>query len=339
MGNMARLEAALRLFGLEGAAFSLIRHNENEIYDVKTREGRRVLRVHAPAPGFEPLPLCRGNSFAQREAETELLLRLGDLGLRVQKPVPGLDGKPVQRLPDGTAATLLAWLPGESYDALWRGADIPEDAAYAAGRIAGEMDAFLHGETRAFFGRRPRYGLASFPVVEARLRAARAEGAINEGQLNTMLRALDAMKPRIRTAERATGLTVCHADMSAGNLIWDGTRAAPIDFSLAGIASPYLDIGMMFANFTRENVRRGLIAGFEDGYGKRARLRLAEPYYALGILLFICLRYRSAKDWDWFPAALERWCRECFLPLACGEPFIDRPASASAPFTPASKTP
>lgn len=337
--NQAMLEAALNLYGLEDAAFSFIRHNENAIYDVRAGGQRFALRIHAPAPGFEPLPLCKGSIPVQRDAEAELVQMLGRGGFRVQTPVPGRNGRFVQILPDKTAATLFTWLPGGCYDVLWPDGNIPDGAAYGAGRLLGGADAFFLGKTSGFAGRRPRYGTESLPLVEQRLAAAGGEGVISPEQLSVMREALRAVASRIREAEQATGLTVCHADGSAGNFIWDGQNAALIDFSLAGIASPYLDLAFLLSNFTRENVRRALIAGFEDGYGKRARLRLAEPYYALGIMLFICQRYRAAADWEWFSSALERWCGESFRPLAAGEPFIERPVSSPAPFTPSSKTP
>ena len=102
----------------------------------------------------------------------------------------------------------------------------------------------------------------------------------------------------------------------------DGENAALIDFSLSGIASPYFDLAGMFASFTREGVRKAILAGFEDGYEKRAEMRLVEPYFALGILLFICQRYEAAKHWDWFPGALVRWQKETFAPLTRGESFL-----------------
>ncbi len=318
----ARLNAALAQFGLAGAQVKLIRHNENEIYDVQAEERRFALRIHIPAEGFAPLPLCGADGFAKRRAEAELLLLLAENGFRVQRPVPGKDGKTVQTLPGGVPATLLCWLAGESFDALWKEADVPDGAAFAAGRAAGRLDVFTKDCVRRFASRRPHYGERTLPVLAQRLRAAREAGAVNDAQLAGLLAALAAMAPRMRAAERETGLCVCHADLSGGNLIWDGTDASPIDFSLSGLASPYFDLAGMFASFTRENVRKALLAGFEEGYGKRAELRLAEPYFALGILLFVCQRYEAAGDWDWFSSALARWLRETFLPLARGESFL-----------------
>ncbi|HWQ58760.1 MAG TPA: phosphotransferase [Clostridia bacterium] len=317
-----RLAAALDHFGLANAEATLLRHNENEIYDVRANARRFALRIHIPAEGFAPLPLCGAGETAKRRAEAELLAFLSEGGFHVQRPVPGRDGRLVQALPGGIPATLLNWIEGESFDAIFHKADIPDGAAFAAGRVAGRLDAFTKTAVRRFAARRLRYGERTLPVLGARLRAAREAGVLNEEQFADLLSALCAMAPRMRAAERETGLAVCHADISGGNLIWDGADASLIDFSLSGVASPYCDLAGMFASFTRENVRKALRAGFEDGYGKRTDLRLAEPYFALGILLFICLRFEAAKDWDWFPSALERWRRETFLPLVREESFL-----------------
>ncbi len=317
-----RLSAALGLFGLAKAQASLISHNENEIYDVRIDVRRFALRIHIPAAGFAPLPLCAASEIAKRRAEAELLLLLSENGFPTPHPAPGTDGKTVQTLSGNIPATLLCYLAGESFDALWKQADVPDEAAFAAGRLAGRLDAFTKDYVRRFASRRPRYGARTLFVLEARLRAARESGVLNAAQLADFLAALAAMEPRMRAAERETGLCVCHADLSGGNLIWDGETAALIDFSLSGIASPYFDLAGMFASFTREGVRKAILAGFEDGYEKRAEMRLAEPYFALGILLFICQRYEAAKHWDWFPGALARWQKETFAPLARGESFL-----------------
>lgn len=314
--------AALKLFGVEGATASLIRHNENAIYDVRAQDARYALRIHAPAPGFDALALCGAGSLERRRAETEMLCFLHESGLRVQKPVAGLNGETVQLLPEGTAASLLCWLAGESYDAIWGDGDIPSDAAYAAGFAAGKLDALMRAQTPRFIPRRPYYGGEALTLVGQRLREALDAGVLEKERFEDMLAALEVMDGRIAQAEAEDGLTVCHADISSGNLIWDGKQAALIDFSLAGVASPHLDLAFLYANFTREGVRGEMRAGWEDGYGKRAQLWLAEPYYALGILLFIALRYQAAKNWDWFAGAQDRWCREVFRPLARGEAFL-----------------
>lgn len=334
-----RGQSALARFALSGADFSLIRHNENAVYDVRADGRRYVLRIHAPAPGFEPLPLCDADSLRQRKAEMELLRFLKEGGLRAQTPVPGLDGDAVQRLDDGTPATLLEWAAGDSYDALWGDANLPESAAYAAGFAAGRLNALARGTTQNFARFRPRYGKGVLPIVDERLRAAHDAEVVNREQLAVMRAALGRMGPLMRGTEAETGLSLCHADISAGNLVWDGDAATLIDFSLAGIASPYLDLASLLTNFTRGRVRDGLCAGWEDGYGKRALLRLAEPYCALVIMLFLSQRYPAAKEWDWFPDALDGWTRDVFLPLARGETFIEGFVPKRAPFTPALKIP
>lgn len=320
-----QLAAALCLFGFIDAVCRPVRHNENAVYEISDAGARYALRIHASAQGFAPLALSHAEEIQQRTAEEELLLLLSGGGFAVPRPCAGKDGAFVQILPGGTLATLHTWLPGDSFDALWPEGDAAPQAAFAAGRTAGRLIAYTPRFTPRFSKSRPHYGEETLPVVEQQLLVAHAEGALAREQLDTLVRALEATSPRMREAQAESGLAVCHADLSAGNLIWHDGAAAPIDFSLAGIASPYMDLASLMANFTRPNVRRELLAGFEAGYGEKAQLRLAEPYYALSIILFVAHHCQDIGKWDWFAAALARWQRECFSPLAANVPFLALP--------------
>lgn len=321
MDAAVRRAQAQALFGLCGARCTPLRRNENDISLLEAQD-RYALRIHAPAPGFEPLPLCKATPAAQREAETALLLELREAGFCVQRPVPATNGELVPKLADGTPVTLLSWLAGESFDILFPDGDVPDAAAYAVGALAGRLNVVMARLAPRFSCVRPRYGENVVPLLAQRFEKARSLGVLEEKHLSALRGALAALGPRMREAEGETGLGLCHTDLSPGNFILNGAAVSPIDFSLAGIASPYLDLASLLANFTRPRVRGQLLAGFEAGYGKRAQLRLAEPYYALLIMLFIALRYREAKDWDWFPVSLSRWSEGCFLPLASGEAFL-----------------
>ncbi len=324
MPDTERAKRALELFGMSGDEISPIRENENLIFSVTQGCGRYALRIHQCAPGFDPMPFTAAPAKQQREAEGELLCCLDARGIRVQKPVRGPDGSFVQtEAESGALVTLLSWLPGETYNALYPEGDVPEDAAFAAGLAAGALDRTTNALVARFTPVRPRYGVNVLPITAERLRAAADAGDIGGEQLIDMLSALDAMAPRMRAAAAEHGVAVCHADISAGNLIYSEKKASLIDFSLSGISSPYMDLASLLSNFIRPDVRAVMAAGFEEGFGKKLQLRHAEPFFALQILFFISMLHGNATEWDWFPIACERWCRDVFRPFAAGKPCLD----------------
>jgi Ser/Thr protein kinase RdoA (MazF antagonist) len=116
---------------------------------------------------------------------------------------------------------------------------------------------------------------------------------------------------------------IVHADLGKSNVIvgTDG-RLTPIDFSLCGYSHFYMDIGGIFGlNHDDEN-RKHIIEGYKSVRNCEINPRYVEPYFSLGVVLFIACQYERAKNWDWFPGNMERWCRDIFQPLADKRSFI-----------------
>lgn len=320
--NKERLDEALGLYSLENSEPTLIRHNENEIYRIL---GGRVyaLRIHESSKGFIPIDFARGTALEQRMAEMEILVYLRRHGVDVQRVVRTKNNELVGTLSDGVLTTLLEWADGESMDILWPEGDIPENAAFDAGATAAEITKIMSKYGERSLSSRAIYGASIVPRIAQRLEKAREADALSDECFGELIACLDAMPKRMKEAEEETGLTVVHADLSAGNLVWNGVRTVPVDFSLSGRASMYADLASLLASANRKDVRHNMLTGWESVYGKRTDLRLAEPYYALFVMLFIACRYSMRDEWTWFDDAVDSWCKTVFVPLIRGVRFID----------------
>ena len=95
-----------------------------------------------------------------------------------------------------------------------------------------------------------------------------------------------------------------------------------IDFSLCGHSHFYMDIGGFCGLDHDDKLRRLIIEGYKSVRDIEIDARYIEPYFALGVLLFIACQYERAKDWDWFAENMERWRRDIFQPLAENIGFI-----------------
>lgn len=311
---------ALACYGIAGAQTKLLRHNENEIYQVTLPGSRFALRLHRSAPGFVLPPYMPVGEKA-RESEMRVLIALQERGVALQRPVRDMHDRLVPVLPDGTPVTMLTWAEGEALDSLYP-KGLPESMAYAVGKTVGRLFALQQKNPLPRGLIRARYGADMLPGISKALRSALEFGAITAQQLAVMEAALAACAPRMAEAEAPFGVALTHADLAPGNMILQGEEIVLIDFSLSGFASPYMDLGSLLANFTRPGEAPALAAGWEEGSGLKAELALAEPYYALGIFLFLAARYENAKRWDWFPDAVKRWTDTVFEPLAKGERFL-----------------
>ncbi len=330
---------ALALYGLADAKAAPLRHNENELYRIDLPGKAFALRIHKSAPGFTA-PDYVPQGVAAREGELALLLALGERGMAVQRPVRDMHDRLVPTLKDGTPVSLLEWACGETLEALYPNG-LPEKAAFAVGEAAGRLFALQKEKPLPGDLLRPRYGPGMLAGIEEAIRRAREADALTKDAFEAIRRCLAACDPLLREAECRFGVSICHSDLSPGNMVYENGQITLIDFSLCGYASPLMDLGSLFANFTRAGEQPALLAGWEqasglnsarrntDGMypggisaGKNAAVALAEPYFAMGILLFIAARYENAPAWDWFPAAVERWTNTVFKPLARGERFL-----------------
>lgn len=299
------LPQALACYGLEGAEAVFLQHNENLTYRVAEQY---LLRLHTPAPGvFAP---CTN---AQRRAELAFLRHLRAQGISVQEPIPNAHGDDVSILPDGTAATLLRWVPGH----VLPGKECTGDDC----RGVGEMTARLHQAASGFTHPDLRVWDAADALAKADLLAAMVQRHHLGEEHASLLR--DACRAVAESFAASPDAPIAiHNDLSPSNILQTDDGFTPIDFSLCGMGRPMTDAGMLLSGFGSTTQRAALMQGYQAAGGvlRHRELEAGFIYGLLGAFVF------HADTWPlepWFPDRLLRWEREMLLPFSEGKPILD----------------
>lgn len=299
------LTAALEAYGLSGAKVELIRHNENMTYCV---EERYLLRIHSPAPGIHA-----PSTIEDRRGELAFLAHLRNHGFPVQEPLPALNGDMVAVLSDGTAATLLRWLPGH----VLPGQEYTEALCFQVG----EMTARLHRASQGF----AHPGLRAYDEADTREKADLLTVMAQRHHLGdehaAILRAAcDAVGQCFAASEDA--IIAIHDDLAPSNILLTGGGPVPIDFSLCGMGRPMTDAGMLLAGFNSTVQRRAIVQGYQAAGGV-LRHRELEAGFIHGLLGALVFHADTWPQEPWFPPRLLRWEKEMLCPFAQGKSILD----------------
>lgn len=295
---------ALLQYGMQDAPAELIRHNENMTFKV---DGQYLLRIHKHREGFYTGSIYDGiNRIEIYQEELNFLNFLRSHGMNVQKPCPNKNGELVTRLSDGTAATMLTWLPGRILEKN----DIDSNLCTFIGEMVGK----LHKQARLC----PKLPVLYYDDtlccrLKQKIYEKMEEGIWNGVYTQSMANALDFIAHKLYKSKNDTILT--HADLSLSNILLTDTGLVPIDFSLFGYCHPMMDLASLFCNINGLENRRAMAAGYISAGGS-IHLTMLDCCFAFNILLSIILHCDCWPKENWFPDRLERWCREVFTPLA-----------------------
>ncbi len=299
------LAQALACYGLTDAKAEFLQHNENLTYRVADEF---LLRIHSPAPGvYAPCTV------ENRRAELAFLAHLSNHGLNVQQPLPTLSGDMVAILPDGTAATLLRWLPGQVIS----GKDYTAKLCFQAG----EMTARLHHASAGF----THSSLRAYDAADAHAKAELLAAMVQRHQLGNehadiLHAACQAVAQSFATS--ADTPIAIHDDLSPSNILQTENGLIPIDFSLCGTGLPMTDLGMLLAGFNSTSQRHAAVRGYQAA-GGILRHREMEAGYIHGLLGAFVFHADTWPKEPWFPARLIRWENELLLPFSQGKPILD----------------
>jgi len=313
------IQQALALFRLDGAEYELIRHNENMTYKVAAQGKNYLLRIHQPMQGFVLIGQPDATERRARiESEMALLAALHAQGsVPVQRPVACGKGGLTAALPDGVCVTLLEWIEGTPLDTI----EITPAILRNVGRMTARLHRFSEAYTSPFEGY--RYTQAMLPLITRQIELGAGARAFTAPQAQTMEAALEEIRRRFDKLDQTHQKHAVHADLTKSNLLLDAEgNIAPIDFGLCGVGHFLMDLGGLFGTFFQDAQRVELLRGYQDERGCAVNPCDIEPYFALQVILFIACQHRRAGGWDWFGAAMERWCREIFTPLAQRTPFL-----------------
>jgi Ser/Thr protein kinase RdoA (MazF antagonist) len=284
-------------YGIENAELTLLRHNENQVWKVECSEGLcYVLRIHLPASG---LAVIHREDWL--ESEMIFLNNLSnDCDIHVQKPIRTKDGRYVSQLPlNGAFATLLSWLPGETFNQL-------EDSAIHNAFLVGELVAHMHEHALKY----PDGDKLSRPTYNAE-RVLNAVKSLEEGvgmglltkDMYTELRegAMCICKIMERENSREGWHGLIHSDLGLGNIIIHDGIVSPIDFGLCGHGPFLFDLGGLMGTFDHAHLRKAVI----DGYSRHRPLnhddyRSIEAFFIASIFFFMSMHLHNTNIHEWF---------------------------------------
>lgn len=326
------IQEALEQYDFKNPKLEFIRHNENITYRLSSEANTYVIRIHKPVEGFSLGIYQRdSNALEYLESEMQLVDYAGKcMNSPMQKPVKNKFGTFVSVLSDETPVTVLEWVQGNTVENI----TVTEEL----GEVIGTMVAKLHkcfnkleiNPYNEFFSRplnhkikRYIYDQKLLCIVEEELSIADRKGQIEKEQVATMKDALGVIKERMDELDVMQGMTgIVHADLSQSNLILSDKQIVPIDFSLSGYGFYYMDIGMILSQYKDNKIRKSIKRGYEKIMQKEVPLRYIEPFFALGVLLFVACQHDKIYMQDWFDSATERWCKTIFTPLVNNKNFV-----------------
>lgn len=300
------IEEALQLFSIEGAEYTMLRHNENISCKVCVSDKNYSFRIHCPVEEFNTnLVNCGYDAYKQFQDEVELICYMREHGFpELQEPVAGPDGKFIYKLSDGSPAMLLSWISGRP---------IEESEGKKHARELGRLAARIHLSSKGFSGRRISYDEPLIDRLIDEIGSAVNCGHISPNKGDICINELKMIRSAIsRLKEDKEHYGIIHADLSFGNIIVSDTGLIPIDFSFSGYGCYAQEAGMLLSNYQDDESCRLLLQGLAES-GEKIDEKDAELFLSLSVLLFICAQHGRYYSESWFSNAMERWCNTLFI--------------------------
>ncbi len=320
------VEEVLKEYEFINPKLEFIRHNENITYKVIDDDNTYLLRVHKPIEGFS-LGLLQRDSNVSEYIKSEMLLLnyfKNEMNTAIQEPVKNKSGELVSILKDGTCASVLKWLDGDTVG------NVPVSSKL--GDVIGTMIAKLHMCSKKLENKstyihkikRYNYNQALLSEIDKELNNIIKATYIEKEKVMIMkdtLKVINNVMDELDKEEESSG--IIHADLSPSNLIFSNYQISPIDFSLSGYGFYYMDLGLMVSNYKDIEIRKSIINAYEEISNRKVPLHYIEAFFAFGVLLFIGCQHEKIHRKDWFDEAINRWCKTIFMPLVNGEPFLN----------------
>lgn len=302
------LEEALSNYSITVVGSELIRHNENMTYKIMGQNQAYILRIHKPIEGFN-LGLLRMGKDASIMIEDEMIL-LDTLAkkthLGTQRVVRNKQDQLVTILADGTPATLMEWVDGCTLE--------HETLTDAICFDLGVMIAKMHqGLDEISLNHRYRYDGELLSKMVAEACVAYECGHFTKEQMEIIEKTLVYIQDYLN--ENQHRFTLVHSDLSLSNLIYQNGTIIPIDFSLSGMSVPEMDLASVYSHIKEREFHRFIGNGYESILGECLDPKGIEICCCLQILLFVVCQHNGVAKETWFADALNRWCKDFFLPL------------------------
>lgn len=315
MNYESLLHRALELYGIQALDTQLLHHSDKRVYKICTESGDYVLFMYTPATGsaFD----ARNEPYNRPEAlfaETNVLERLA-------KELPELGTQRILRTKNGDVLAYVDDIPVRVTNYI-QGAPLSEreggplflKQAYMAGVACAKLHDFAEKAGLEICQGRPDHRQAYFREMLASLRRHHDAHHMTDAQFDAIERGgrviLDCMDAL--TAENRIGFV--HTDLRSANLIDDGSRAVPIDFSRSTLGFPLFDLGEMCMHMGGAPIQRQILAGYDS-------LRPLDEFslhcieaFAVMFILFVCNDFLcNSGHEDWLEVNLPR-IEQYFVP-------------------------
>ncbi|KAA6447089.1 phosphotransferase enzyme family protein [Bacillus atrophaeus] len=224
------LAEAANIYGFERTQVQFLADAENYVYEFIKDEEPYILKITHT--------IRRSPQYIM--GEMEWLHHLAKGGLSVAKPIPSLDGKDVEEVPDGTGGAFLLRAyekaPGHKVEeADWNG-----ELFYQLGTYTGEM----HRLTKSYQVSNAAYKRQEWDEEEQ----LKLRKYVPQDQ-NRIFEQADALMEKLRQLPKDPDhYGLVHADLHHGNFNWDNGKITTFDFDDIGYNWFVNDISILLYN-------------------------------------------------------------------------------------------
>ena len=245
-----------------GRVVRLLSHRENAVFEMAVPTGRAALRLHR---------MNYQNAAAIR-SELWWCAALAQAGVRVPAALPGRDGTPLIRLPNGGHASAIAWFDGRAIGAAGQGFDLPLAEVAARHRDLGHLLAQFHAAsdrlTLPADFTRPHWDIAGLVGPDPLWGRFWDHPAASPDQTRSLHDARDHLRHWLPTHAATGDFGLIHADVLRENVWVQGRDLGLIDFDDAGYGYRQYDLGTALCQSLDEPdfpaLRDALIAGYGE---------------------------------------------------------------------------
>lgn len=239
--------------------------------------------------------------------------------IQVQIPIKNRNGEFVTVLNDGTPVTLLTWIAGDTVEEI----ELTDDILFKVGEMVGKFHNF--SKTCSENNNLNRYSYDKKLLIEviSKIKTGVKLNVISIEQFKLIEDAVNEIRNRmveLDLQENSKG--IIHSDLSKSNLIMSNGQIVPIDFCLCGNSYYYMDLGSLFSHFDKQEQQHYIMNGYKSIINDDVDIKYIEPFMVFQIILFIATHIENTPQWDWFGDALNRWCKDFFIPLSNNIAFI-----------------
>ncbi len=256
------LKEVIANYPIQNPQIKLIRHNENETYRlIDLFESKQyLLRIHKPTTDFSlKIFGVKIHSIASLQSEMQILNAIHEhTEIPVQIPVPNNNDELVTVLSDGSPATLLSWLDGNTIE----GTELTSDILFKIGEMIGLFHRFSKAWSESSNLDHYSYDRSLLSIVMAEIQNGVKPNSISIEQFQIIENVVNEIGNRMNELDsQSNSWGIVHSDLSKSNLIIHNRKISPIDFSLCGYSYYYMDLGSVFSHFNVQEQQNRILNG------------------------------------------------------------------------------